>query len=234
MSASESDANMMTQDSPQEAFAEDEERRHEGEDDTDVDEVNADDNRTLPKEASAKDNDSVLKEGGGKELWWFAAAVSCSVLCVLRASTQVGDWTFVISLSGEDGWEDVVTVSRESDKILVDGAASNVEQSLQIVRKMLIPIFVATRGSPRRSFRGELVYGIMRTLKLACYALEHFKDCKEASGFTIGDLGCGCEAKVLRAEEEARLLEEQKRTEVPTSPLEEPVKAELLTEENFK
>ena len=61
MSASESDANMMTQDSPQEAFAEDEERRHEGEDDTDVDEVNADDNRTLPKEASAKDNDSVLK-----------------------------------------------------------------------------------------------------------------------------------------------------------------------------
>ena len=36
---------------------------------------------------------------------------------------QVGDWTFVISLSGEDGWEDVVTVSRESDKILVDGAA---------------------------------------------------------------------------------------------------------------
>ena len=59
MSASESDANMMTQDSPQEAFAE--ERMHEGEDDTDVDEVNADDNRTLPKEASAKDNDSVLK-----------------------------------------------------------------------------------------------------------------------------------------------------------------------------
>ena len=39
MSASESDANMMTQDSPQEAFAE--ERMHEGEDDTDVDEVNA-------------------------------------------------------------------------------------------------------------------------------------------------------------------------------------------------
>ena len=36
---------------------------------------------------------------------------------------QVGDWTFVISLSGEDGWKDVVTVSRESDKILVDGAA---------------------------------------------------------------------------------------------------------------
>jgi len=225
MSASESDANMMTQDSPQEAFAEDEERRHEGEDDTDVDEVNADDNRTLPKEASAKDNDSVLKEGGGKELWWFAAAVSCSVLCVLRASTQVGDWTFVISLSGEDGWEDVVTVSRESDKILVDGAASNVEQSLQIVRKMLIS---------RSVDDGEIVYSIMRTLKLACYALEHFKDCKEASGFTIGDLGCGCEAKVLRAEEEARLLEEQKRTEVPTSPLEEPVKAELLTEENFK
>jgi len=213
MSASESDANMMTQDSPQEAFAEDEERRHEGEDDTDVDEVNADDNRTLPKEASAKDNDSVLKEGGGEELWSFAAAVSCfSILCDLRASTQVGDWTFVISLSGEDGWEDVVTVSRESDKILVDGAASNVEQSLQIVRKMLIPIFVDD---------GEIVYNIMRTLKLA-------------SGYTIGDLDCGCEAKVLRAEEEARLLEEQKRTEVPTSPLEEPVKAELLTEENFK
>ena len=38
---------------------------------------------------------------------------------------QVGDWTFVSSLRGEDedGWEDVVTVSRESDKILVDGAA---------------------------------------------------------------------------------------------------------------
>merc|ERR1711953_935428 len=96
--------------------------------------------------------------------------------------------------------------------------------------------------SPRRSLRGEIVYySIMRALKLACYALEHFKDCKEASGFTIGDLGCGCEAKVLRAEEEARLLEEearlleeQKRTEVPTSPLEEPVKAVLLTEENFK
>merc|ERR1719447_949251 len=219
----------MTQDSPQEAFAEDEERRHEGEDDTDVDEVNADDNRTLPKEASAKDNDSVLKEGGGKELWWFAAAVSC----YLRASTQVGDWTFVIRLEDEDGlWEDVVTVSRESDKILVDGAASNVEQSLQIVRKMLIPLSVDD---------GEIVYSIMRTLKLACYALEHFKDCKEASGFTIGDLGCGCEAKVLRVEEEARLLEEearlleeQKRTEVPTSPLEEPVKAKLLTEENFK
>jgi len=172
-----------------------------------------DDNRTLPKEASAKDNDSVLKEGGGEELWSFAAAVSCfSILCDLRASTQVGDWTFVISLSGEDGWEDVVTVSRESDKILVDGAASNVEQSLQIVRKMLIPIFVDD---------GEIVYNIMRTLKLA-------------SGYTIGDLDCGCEAKVLRAEEEARLLEEQKRTEVPTSPLEEPVKAELLTEENFK
>ena len=61
-------------------------------------------------------------------------------------------------------------------------------------------------------------------------------------------LRCGCDAKVLRAEEEARLLEEQKRTEVqrlvsnvvlmflkvPTSPLEEPVKAEMLTEENFK
>jgi len=227
MSASESDANMMTQDSPQEAFAEDEERRHEGEDDTDVDEVNADDNRTLPKEASAKDNDSVLKEGGGEELWSFAAAVSCfSILCDLRASTQVGDWTFMISLEDEDGlWEDVVTVSRESDKILVDGAASNVEQSLQIVRKMLIPIFVDD---------GEIVYNIMRTLKLACYALEHFKDCHQASGYTIGDLDCGCEAKVLRAEEEARLLEEQKRTEVPTSPLEEPVKAELLTKENFK
>jgi len=227
MSASESDANMMTQDSPQEAFAEDEERRHEGEDDTDVDGVNADDNRTLPKEASAKDNDSVLKEGGGEELWSFAAAVSCfSILCDLRASTQVGDWTFMISLEDEDGlWEDVVTVSRESDKILVDGAASNVEQSLQIVRKMLIS---------RSVDDGEIVYSIMRTLKLACYALEHFKDCHRASGFTIGDLGCGCEAKVLRAEEEARLLEEQKRTEVPTSPLEEPVKAELLTEENFK
>ena len=37
MSASESDANMMTQDSPQKAFTE--ERMHEGEDDTDVDEV---------------------------------------------------------------------------------------------------------------------------------------------------------------------------------------------------
>jgi len=236
MSASESDANMMTQDSPQEAFAEDEERRHEGEDDTDVDEVNADDNRTLPKEASAKDNDSVLKEGGGEELWSFAAAVSCfSILCDLRASTQVGDWTFMISLEDEDGlWEDVVTVSRESDKILVDGAASNVEQSLQIVRKMLISRSVAPRVSPRRSLRGEIVYSIMRALKLACYALEHFKDCHRASGFTIGDLGCGCEAKVLRAEEEARLLEEQKRTEVPTSPLEEPVKAELLTKENFK
>jgi len=172
--------------------------------------------------------------GAGKVLWDFAAAVSCSVLCVLRASTQVGDWTFVISLSGEDGWEDVVTVSRESDKILVDGAASNVEQSLQIVRKMLISRSVAPRVSPRRSLRGEIVYSIMRALKLACYALEHFKDCHRASGFTIGDLGCGCEAKVLRAEEEARLLEEQKRTEVPTSPLEEPVKAELLTKENFK
>jgi len=235
MSASESDANMMTQDSPQEAFAEDEERRHEGEDDTDVDEVNADDNRTLPKEASAKDNDSVLKEGGGEELWSIGAAVSCfSILCDLRASTQVGDWTFVISLSGEDGWEDVVTVSRESDKILVDGAASNVEQSLQIVRKMLISRSVAPRVSPRRSLRYEIGYIIMRALKLACYAFEHFKDCHRASGLTIGDLGCGCEAKVLRAEEEARLLEEQKRTEVPTSPLEEPVKAELLTEENFK
>ena len=53
---------------------------------------------------------------------------------------------------------------------------------------------------------------------------------------------------MLRAEEEASLLEEQKRTEVqrlvsnvvliflkvPTSPFEEPVKAEMLTEENFK
>ena len=53
---------------------------------------------------------------------------------------------------------------------------------------------------------------------------------------------------MLRAEEEASLLEEQKRTEVqrlvsnvvlmflkvPTSPLVEPVKAELLNEENFK
>jgi len=147
-------------------------------------------------------------------LWSFGAAVECfSVSCDLRASTQVGDWTFVIRLEDEDGlWKDVVTVSRESDKILVDGAASNVEQSLQIVRKMLIPIFVDD---------GEIVYNIMRTLKLA-------------SGYTIGDLDCGCEAKVLRAEEEARLLEEQKRTEVPTSPLEEPVKAELLTEENFK
>ena len=52
----------------------------------------------------------------------------------------------------------------------------------------------------------------------------------------------------MRAEEEARLLEEQKRTEVrrlvsnvvlmflkvPTSPLEEPVKAEMLIEKNFK
>ena len=37
---------------------------------------------------------------------------------------QVGDWTFVIRLGDEDGlWKDVVTVSRESDKILVDGAA---------------------------------------------------------------------------------------------------------------
>ena len=56
------------------------------------------------------------------------------------------------------------------------------------------------------------------------------------------------EARLEARLEEARLLEEQKRTEVqrlvfnvvlmflkvPTSPLEEPVKAELLTEENFK
>ena len=39
MSASESDVNMMTQDSPRKAFAV--ERMHEGEDDTEVDEVNA-------------------------------------------------------------------------------------------------------------------------------------------------------------------------------------------------
>ena len=66
----------------------------------------------------------------------------------------------------EDGF--AVTLSRESDKILVDGAArcdadkhkkmecqfimrSNVEQSLQIVRKMLISRSVAPRVSPRFS-----------------------------------------------------------------------------------
>ena len=59
MSASESDANMMTQDSPQKAFAE--ERMHEGEDDTDVDEVNAEfvEVEVLVKESS---------QGGRKEL----------------------------------------------------------------------------------------------------------------------------------------------------------------------
>ena len=82
----------------------------------------------------------------------------------------------------------------------------------------------------------------------ACYAFEHYKERHCPSPYFFCDLSRGCDAKVLRAEEEASLLEEQKRTEVqrlvsnvvlmflkvPTSPLEEPVKAELLTEENFK
>ena len=64
MSASESDANMMTQDSPQEAFAEDEERRHEGEDDTDVDEVNAEfvEVEALVKESSQVGRKELVKE----------------------------------------------------------------------------------------------------------------------------------------------------------------------------
>ena len=64
MSASESDANMMTQDSPQEAFAEDEERRHEGEDDTDVDEVNAElvEVEVMVKESSQVGRKELVKE----------------------------------------------------------------------------------------------------------------------------------------------------------------------------
>ena len=79
---------------------------------------------------------------------------------------QVGDWTFVAD-QPEDGF--AVTLSRESDKILVDGAArcdadkhkkmecqfimrrGNVEQSLEIVRNMLIFNFVGPRVSPRFS-----------------------------------------------------------------------------------
>ena len=62
MSASESDANMMTQDSPQEAFAE--ERMHEGEDDTDVDEVNAElvEVEVLVKESSQVGRKELVKE----------------------------------------------------------------------------------------------------------------------------------------------------------------------------
>ena len=62
MSASESDANMMTQDSPQEAFAE--ERMHEGEDDTDVDEVNAEfvEVEVLVKESSLIGRKELVKE----------------------------------------------------------------------------------------------------------------------------------------------------------------------------
>ena len=36
---------------------------------------------------------------------------------------QMGDWTFVAEQREDGLWCDVVTVSRESDKILVDGAA---------------------------------------------------------------------------------------------------------------
>ena len=62
MSASESDANMMTQDSPQEAFAE--ERMHEGEDDTDVDEVNAElvEVEVMVKESSQVGRKELVKE----------------------------------------------------------------------------------------------------------------------------------------------------------------------------
>ena len=62
MSASESDANMMTQDSPQEAFAE--ERMHEGEDDTDVDEVNAElvEVEVLVKESNQVERKELVKE----------------------------------------------------------------------------------------------------------------------------------------------------------------------------
>ena len=62
MSASESDANMMTQDSPHKAFAE--ERMHEGEDDTDVDEVNAEfvEVEVLVKESSLIGRKELVKE----------------------------------------------------------------------------------------------------------------------------------------------------------------------------
>ena len=62
MSASESDANMMTQDSPPKAFAE--ERMHEGEDDTDVDEVNAElvEVEVLVKESSQVGRKELVKE----------------------------------------------------------------------------------------------------------------------------------------------------------------------------
>ena len=62
MSASESDANMMTQDSPHKAFAE--ERMHEGEDDTDVDEVNAEfvEVEVLVKESSLVGRKELVKE----------------------------------------------------------------------------------------------------------------------------------------------------------------------------
>ena len=62
MSASESDANMMTQDSPHKAFAE--ERMHEGEDDTDVDEVNAEfvEVEVLVKESSLVRRKELVKE----------------------------------------------------------------------------------------------------------------------------------------------------------------------------
>ena len=62
MPASESDANMMTQDSPHKAFAE--ERMHEGEDDTDVDEVNAEfvEVEVLVKESSLIRRKELVKE----------------------------------------------------------------------------------------------------------------------------------------------------------------------------
>ena len=62
MSASESDANMMTQDSPHKAFAE--ERMHEGEDDTDVDEVNAElvEVEVMVKESSQVGRKELVKE----------------------------------------------------------------------------------------------------------------------------------------------------------------------------
>ena len=82
MSASESDANMTTQDSPQKAFAEERQMKErnarfekgcqlkeDAEDESCALKKKMlssssnmhDDNMTLPKEASAKDNDSVLK-----------------------------------------------------------------------------------------------------------------------------------------------------------------------------
>ena len=62
MSASESDANMRTQDSPQKAFAE--ERMHVGEDDTDADEVNAEcvEVEVLVKESSQVGRKELVKE----------------------------------------------------------------------------------------------------------------------------------------------------------------------------